>query len=394
MVDVAVIGGGPAGCVAAADLAAAGWRVTVFEEHPSIGTPVDCSGIIGAEAFAALDLPVSSIVDELCRIELIAPSGGAVGFERRQPIAHIVDRRRFDQALGERAAAAGAEIVTSAQVVSVTPWSEGIELEVLHDGGSQRHSARAVVLAGGPRYRFQEQLGLGRPVRFLQTLQAEVQAVTAGPAKVFLGQRIAPGSYAWYIPVQTAQGVRAKIGVSAVAGAPAAFQRFWDRLVSLRLVAEPRPAAKGWIIPVQPLRRTYADRVVAVGDAAGQTKPTTGGGLYYGPLCARFAAQTLDEALRRDDLSARRLAGYERRWRARLGCELRTAVWFRRVIERLSDAELDALIGLFRTKDGLSRLMHRHANFDWHHRLILRACQQPRFAAAVVHGVLRSWLPV
>src|SRR4030042_2677739 len=86
-------------------------------------------------------------------------------------------------------------------------------------------------------------------------------------------------------------------------------------------------------IPLKPPPRTCSERMIAVGDAAGQVKPTSGGGIYYGLLCAEIAAETLHRALAEDDLSAKRLARYERAWRKKLGGELRTGYWARTLLE-------------------------------------------------------------
>ncbi len=81
--------------------------------------------------------------------------------------------------------------------------------------------------------------------------------------------------------------------------------------------------------------------MLAVGDAAGLVKPTTGGGIYYGLLSGQIAADVLAEALSRRRLGARRLKEYERRWRARLGPEIRAGLAFRAVAARLNDRAID-----------------------------------------------------
>jgi flavin-dependent dehydrogenase len=113
--------------------------------------------------------------------------------------------------------------------------------------------------------------------------------------------------------------------------------------------------------------------VLLVGDAAGQVKPTSGGGIYYGLLCADIAADTLHQALAEDDLSARRLAGYEQRWRKRLGWELRVGYWARRLFERLSNRQLDRLFEVVKD-NGIDEALLRAGDlsFDWHGRAILR----------------------
>ena len=114
--------------------------------------------------------------------------------------------------------------------------------------------------------------------------------------------------------------------------------------------------------------------------------------MYYGLRCAGIAAETLIDALRQGDVSAKQLAVYERRWKQLLGREIRKATLFRRVIERLSDRELNQLLSLA-GQEAFMRLLERRANFDWHGDLIVGMSRNPRFAAALLRGVVRLWLP-
>jgi len=370
--DICVIGGGPVGCVAASHLAAAGLRVAVCEEHAQIGVPVDCSGVIGTEAFDELQLPRETIRDRLQDLEFVSPSGKRLGFHPGRTLAYIVDRAAFDAALAARASAAGGVIWTNTRVTHLEPATDGVRVRVERCGEPMSVVARAVVLAGGPRYRFQQQLGMGRPRSYLKTLQAEVVGVSNGLPQIFLGSSVAPGSFAWWLPVKTPDGYLAKIGISTTGDAQHAFQEFVNRLRWQGYVRETHEIVpRAWMIPIAPLPRTFTDRVLAVGDAAGQTKPTTGGGLYYGPLCAILAAEVLVEGFRRGDMSSRVLVKYEQRWQKALGRELATARRFRRLFEQLADADIDDLFGLA-SQDGLVPYLEQEANFDWHRRTILQ----------------------
>jgi flavin-dependent dehydrogenase len=113
--------------------------------------------------------------------------------------------------------------------------------------------------------------------------------------------------------------------------------------------------------------------MIAVGDAAGQVKPTSGGGIYYGLLSAEIAADTLHQALADGDVSARRLARYEREWRKKLGRELRIGYWARKLFERLSDRQIDRIFELIKA-GGIDEalLKAEDISFDWHGRTILR----------------------
>ena len=114
----------------------------------------------------------------------------------------------------------------------------------------------------------------------------------------------------------------------------------WRRAGASDSAASCQPRQK--ILPLGPIERTFADRVVVLGDAAGLVKPTTGGGIYYSLLSAALASETLEGALEQDDLSAAALADYQVRWRKRLGSELRWQLLLRRIAQRLTDEDIDA----------------------------------------------------
>jgi len=142
------------------------------------------------------------------------------------------------------------------------------------------------------------------------------------------------------------------------------------------------------LLPLGPVARSYSDRVVAVGDAAGLTKPVSGGGIFYSLLSAQFAAEALIEALGADDLSAARLSRYETRWRECLGPEIRIARWFRDRLARLTDAEWDSFVVAL-ASDGVQSVIERDTRFNWHRPLILSMIKQPGIGAILFRSLFR-----
>jgi flavin-dependent dehydrogenase len=130
------------------------------------------------------------------------------------------------------------------------------------------------------------------------------------------------------------------------------------------------------MLPLAPIPRTFADRLVAIGDAAGIVKATTGGGIYYSLVSASAAAGVLAAALRRDTLRARVLQRYEAAWRTRLGAEINAQLELRRVGHRLTDAEMEALFHLART-DGIMPIVRQTARFNEHRAFILALFRHP-----------------
>jgi len=137
-----------------------------------------------------------------------------------------------------------------------------------------------------------------------------------------------------------------------------------------------------------PLARTYAERVLAVGDAAGLTKPTTGGGIFYSLLSGLLAAETLVPALRRDQLGASSLIAYERQWKARLDPHLRISSYLRRLYIKLGDEEIDTLLAAL-ASDDLQQEIRRTAHFNWHGGLIRSLLRQPGIKPILLRALLR-----
>jgi flavin-dependent dehydrogenase len=229
---------------------------------------------------------------------------------------------------------------------------------------------------------------MGRPAAFLRTAQVEVRSEGFREAQVHLGAEVAPGSFAWVVPFSRNGVEHARIGVSSKQFAATFLQRFFDRLKENGAVEAVTVPARSWVIPLTPLRRTYADRVLAVGDAAGQTKPTTGGGLFYGLLSARAAAETVMEAFAKSNFGVGVLKGYELRWRQRLGREIKIGGFFRRLFEHLKDSEIDDLFRIVRS-DGILSAVTSKARFDWHKDVILLALKHPSLGQIFLKGLTR-----
>lgn len=368
MLDVAIVGGGPGGLAAARCLAADGWRVTVFEEHPQIGTPVHCTGVLANDVIATLNLPAGAVLNALTTVRFVAPAGHSFDYTTATTEAVVIDRAVFDSALARQAERAGAEIVSSRRVVAIDPSADAVRLTLGH---GEAVLARSVILACGANYAFQKRLGLGMPSAFLQSAQLELPADRPGDVEIHFGSEIAPKGFAWAVPVRRPGGTFARIGVMAASDPAEFFLRMLARVRDRWGVAAPDSAEpKRRMLPLGSLRRTYADRVLAVGDAAGLVKPTTGGGIYYSAVSGELAAEVLSARLASGDLGAAALREYERRWRDRFQPEFTAQLALRFVAQRMRDADIDTLFTLAIT-DGILPLVRQTARFNRHRDFIL-----------------------
>jgi flavin-dependent dehydrogenase len=255
--------------------------------------------------------------------------------------------------------------------------------------GTEPIRARACVLACGANYRFNRQLGLGSPRTFVQSAQLEYPLHGPDAVEVHLGRDVAPAGFAWLVPFTRDRQPHTRLGLMCESRALPRFRAFAARMRD-RFHAGPGswPDPRLKILPLGPVSRTYTNRLLAVGDAAGLVKPTTGGGIYYSLISGQLAAQTLDEALRADDLRDSRLRRYEQEWRARLGAEIRIGLAFRTLASRMSDRAIDAVVELARV-DGLIPMLRQTADFNWHRQSALALLRHAQFRKILLSSLWR-----
>lgn len=376
--DVIVVGGGPAGLHAASLLAGQGWQVVLLEEHREPGQPVHCTGVLATEAYDELDIPRTPVLNTLSRVRFFAPSGEIVSYTTPDIEALVIDRRLFDYELHQGAIAAGVNIISGVRVTNVSATSAGVTVS-LADGPDAY--ARTCILACGANYTLQRRLGLGMPAVFLQSAQVEWPAAAVESVEVHFGHGVAPKGFGWVVPVRRGSSTFARIGVMCESDAAKHFRTLVARVgercgIDAEHDGDPAVAPRRKMLPLAPLQKTYADRILAVGDAAGLVKATTGGGIYYSLVSAAIAADVVGEGLAADKLAERDLALYQRLWRKRLGPELDAQLSLRMLANRFTDDEIDSLFELART-DGIMPIVRRTAKFNRHRDLILSLFRHP-----------------
>ncbi len=378
MRDAIVVGGGPGGLHTATLLAKEGFDVAVLEEHVVTGEPVHCTGVLAAEAFDEFDIPRQAILNPLETARFFAPSGASIVHSTPTTEALVVDRAVFDQGLYEGARQAGAAVLLGARAAAIDVDASGV---AVHCDDGRTLAGRVLVLACGANYKFQRALGLGMPGLFLRSAQMELPAGRSGDVEVYFGREVAPQGFAWVVPVQRGADAYVRVGLMCERDASDYFVRFlarvgpsWGIKASACAGGTVRPRQK--MLPLAPVTRTYGSRVIAVGDAAGLVKATTGGGIYYSLVSAAAAARVLADGLRRDALDAGALKRYETKWQRTLGAEVRAQLDLRRLAQRLDDPEIEALFELART-NGVMPIIRKTARFNHHRELITSLFKHP-----------------
>lgn len=396
--DLAVVGCGVSGASAAIAAAQQGISVSIFEEHGKVGKPSHCSGHVGILAFKrfAPDLPSRIIENEIRGAVFHSPSGKPLVISRPKPVTWVLDRAQFDRHLASLATKSGAALHLNTRIESFGHSDGYLRLKVASRSGSM-FTSKMLIDASGCGAAISKYVGLPKPGRGMLVNSAQfnvdnVADVDDDFVEVYFGQSFAPGFFGWIIPRRDGS---AKVGIAAGgrANVRVCFERFIRKhpVVSAKLKhAKPITAPMYHPIPVGGASsRTYADSILAVGDAASQVKPTTGGGIVFGLACGRIAGETAAEAVRSGNTSAAHLSNYEKSWRRLIGFDLRAMSWLRRLLYRLPDHHLDRIFGISEELNA-DEVLSKTADIDFQGRTLLSLARDPRLFITLVSASVLS----
>jgi geranylgeranyl reductase family protein len=398
-VDAAIVGCGVSGASAALAIARDNISVSIFEEHPEVGIPSHCSGHVGIVAFKRFSpqIPQRIIENEIVGAVLQSPDGKTLILHRPKPVTWVLNRTAYDRHLASIAEKEGANLHLNSRVVGFSRSNDGqINLRV-NDDHEHQVDCKILIDASGcgasvSRYAGLTKLGRGLLVNSAQFNVENPADVDRDFVEVYFGQGFAPGFFGWIIPRRDGT---AKVGIAAGARANVreCFQRFIRKhpTVSAKLKhAKPTSPPSFHPIPVDGApNRTYTDNVMAVGDAASQVKPTTGGGIVFGLACGRIAGETAAKAIHSGDLSAKRLGEYETAWRDLIGFDLRAMSYLRRLLYRLPDRSLDRIFSIA-NELGADEILNKTPDIDFQGRTLLALAHDPRLFITLLSASILS----
>ena len=372
-----------------------GSEVVVLEEHREVGLPSHCAGHISIKGLnkLGLRLPENVIENRISSAIFYSPSGHEFRVRFPSPVTYVIDRSMLDKYLAQRAEDAGARFILGTRVENLLIDRGtvcGVQLK-----NEKRLESRIVIDAEGCASTLLKQTGLQTFDKSLvvNAVNGEVEhadGLEEDTVEVYLGQKYAPGLYAWIIPKSDGS---AKVGLATKSGNA---REHLNHFLSTHPVARKKISFSEvknlsfHLIPLGgPIPKTCMDNFLCVGDVASQVKPTTGGGVVMGLTCAKIAAETASEALRQNRTDEDFMLRYEERWRQDIGFDMAVMHQLRLMINRLSDKHLDRMINLCRDL-GLNDDLQSVSDIDWQGRTMLRLIKSPGVWAVSLYALLSS----
>ncbi len=374
--DFLVAGGSVAGLAFASEAAKRGASVLVAEEHDEIGEPEKCDGLVSLRGLRKYGYPPEAgvIQGRIASAVVHSPAGKEFALNAASLDVVVLDRSGFDKQIARAAESNGARVRTGARVDAVELHEGRVEAKVGEGAAVARYFVDATGPASSPRH------GILPAAKY----ELEGGWVKESVVEIFVDAKRYPGFFAWVIPYG---GRKAKVGAAGYGISPfRALDGFLEGREStiLRRVSAPiyigGPAAK------------FVDgRRVLVGESAGQVKPTTAGGIMTSVAGAVIAAKWACESLEKDRPEL--LAEYQHEWEASFLTEMKTMLRLRGVLEKLSNSDIEAVMGVMTTPSLARRLSQ--TDFDFHATAFLGALGLPgllKVAKVVASAEVRSLL--
>ena len=369
--DVIVAGGSISGLLAAREIAAAGLSVAVLEEDSEIGTPEHCGGLVSTGGIQNLGIIPSSkaIENEIRCAKIFSPSKCFELNAEKQKVI-VLDRRAFDKQIAFHAQKMGAEIKVKCSMLSICGGKKTADYNNNNNNNancdSSNRNCYTVKTSEGPlscNY-FVDARGVGSIVQrnrhgVLQSAQYEVYApwIDRDTVEVKFDKDRYPGFFAWVIPIGSGRG---KVGVAGKSiNVVNALKSYMDSKDGKYSVVR-KVYAPIWIMG--PIGNFISGRTMIIGDAAGQTKPTTAGGIYTCGMGGILAGRAITESVEKNDDNL--LKEYEKNWFSLFKVEFEKMLLVRKLLERLDNKVIDELFSTISETD--LQDVSKTGDFDFH----------------------------
>jgi len=393
--DVVVVGAGPSGSFSALTEAEMGAEVVVCEEHKEVGLPSHCAGHISIKGLKrlGLHLPAKLVENEIKGAVFYSPSGQEFRVRLASPVTYVIDRAMFDNHLAQLAEKAGTKFLLGTKVASLLLDKGFVRGVALKSG--EKLSSKMVIDAEGCASTLLKQIGLqtfdkSLVVNAVICEANHVDDVENDMVEVYFGQRYAPGLFAWIIPRRNGS---AKIGLATRVGNPREYLKHFLQAHPVAHKKLKRSAVKKLsyhLIPLGgPITKTYGNGFLAVGDAASQVKPTTGGGVIMGLTCAKIAGESAYQATQQNDFSESFLSRYQQRSQKAIGFDMAAMRRIRLMLNRLPDERLNQIIS-FCSQWHLSENLQKVRDIDFQGKALIPLLKSPAAWTVALYTLFAS----
>ena len=362
-----IIGAGPAGARAAYELSKTQKDILIIDYRNKLGDKL-CTGIIGINCADEFGLDKDLIYHEANSADIYSPDNNHYSLHSKDSKAMIIDRIKYVQRLTDLAKNNGVKIYKNSRVQSISINNNKVQLSYKSLNKIYNVTSKTIIIASGLENKLLTDVNL-KPLdkkHILNGSQVIIENhLNIKNTKVFLGSKYGPQGFGWTVPVNQNKLL---IGVLTKGKSKEITKSFMKYLLDqYQIDKSGTEDIKTWGIPIKPINKSYAERTLVIGDAAGLVKPITGGGIYYSQLSGKIAAEIIDKALSENSFNEGTLSEYEIKWKNKIDSEIKRGNKMREILFNFSDQKLSQLLNFSLTnKLILKILLSKEISFDNH----------------------------
>ncbi|NIO21413.1 MAG: geranylgeranyl reductase family protein [Candidatus Aenigmarchaeota archaeon] len=357
--DVIVVGVGPAGSSVSRYCGEKGLNVLAVEKRQEIGVPVRCGEGLSKSSLERMGIKLDrSWVSRVIKgATVYAPNGEKITADFEGPEGWVIERKIFDKYLARLAAEAGAKILTKTEVVGIRREGGKVNVKMGSEGRSFEISCKILVACDGVESRIARLMGMKTTLALediASSVQFEMTNVKIDPDRIemYFGNKIAPGGYVWIFP-KGKKTANVGIGVRKPFAKKHAIEYLKD------FIKNREELNRGSVIEVNSggvpvgglLEDMVSDNFIIVGDAAHQVNPIHGGGIAESYIAGKIAVEVISKAMKLENFSKATLSEYNKKWWKTRGKKMGRLLKLRKVIESLTDEELNWLVNYLKGED-------------------------------------------
>ncbi len=368
--DVIVVGAGPIGSTYAYKMAKQGYDVALFDLKNRIGQPLQCAGLVSTNICDTKNLPKQFIDNKLRGANLYSPDNTTIRVEKDKTVAYVLDRVMYDKYLFERAIDAGVTPYLGDRVLDVD--IENTTIKTIE----RKYSSRIITVSSGPTCHTSKKINPNIEDKTFMGLQYTVKTQEQDMDYVNLSikQDLLPG-FLWEIPTSP---FTKRVGVFTGGSYKTAENILKSYIKNTDTIIDKH---NGLIPRFNPKKRIVKNNTILLGDAAGQVKPTTGGGLISGFNCAEIASNNSSKMLEEENNSY--LKNYEKEYHNRYDNEFRAQQNVQNIIKDMTEDDFNYMFRKLRDYE-VDKIISQHGDMD---------NQTPLLKQLVKSGVIFKLVP-
>ena len=362
--DLAIIGASIAGNNLAFLLSKSNLRIVVLEDHKEIGLPFQCAGIISQKLSKLIELPKEIVLNRVSTAKIVSPSGNFIKLSgNEQP--YVIDRIKLDRLFYN-------EVKDDPNIVyylaerykSFEYRIEDDKKYLLIETSKRKIIAKMLIGCDGPLSLVGKQLNVKNDVIFASQIRVKANFANHEAAMYFNPQW--KQLFGWIVP----EGNQIyRIGIASAKSVNISFKRF---LSELGVDIDDKIDQQGGIIPYGVMNKLAFDNVLLLGDAAGQVKATTGGGIVMLLTAAKYASNCIHRCFEDENFSKRIIKKYyEKPCSQTIGRELKLHFIIRLILENFNSNNFEIFFKIIK-ENKIEHLVTFYGDMDFPKTLVFK----------------------